>query len=97
MQAFTRKNIMWLFAAIGWHALIDATAVFAVSTWGPIPTEAAVGVLAVIGLALMIALRQPEPLPAATAAGPTAPALADDRPLATAAPTAEQLDRTRYQ
>lgn len=94
MQAFTRNNILWLLAAILWHALTDAVAVYVVATWGAIPTEAAIAVLALVGLALMFALRQPEPLPAAAAAPPPP---ATPGPMIGAAPTADQLDRTRYQ
>jgi uncharacterized membrane protein YhfC len=97
MQVFTRKNILWLFAAIFWHALTDATAVFAVTTWGAVPTEAAIAVLALIGLALIFALRQPEPPAVAPVSGPASPVTANAAPLPVAAPTAEQLDRTRYQ
>ena len=95
MQVFTRHNILWLLAAILWHTLTDALAVYAATAWGPIPTEAAVAVLAVIGLAVLFALRQPEPLPVAPSEAPTPPA--SGRPETDTAPTADQLDRTRYQ
>jgi uncharacterized membrane protein YhfC len=95
MQVFIRHNILWLLAAILWHALADALAVYAAMAWGPIPTEAAVAVLALIGLAMMFALRQPEPLPAATVETP--PPAASERTAVDAAPTADQLDRTRFQ
>jgi uncharacterized membrane protein YhfC len=95
MQAFTRKNILWLIAAILWHALTDAVAVYASTAWGVYATEGLIAVLALVGLALMFALRQPEPLPVAPAAAPPPPAAAPD--LASATPTADQLDRTRFQ
>ena len=95
MQVFTRHNILWLPAAVLWHALTDAVAVYAATAWGPIPTEAAVAVLALMGLAVMFALRQPDPLPVALSEAPQPPASV---PRATdTAPTADQLDRTRYQ
>lgn len=97
MQAFTRNNILWLLAAILWHALTDAVAVYVVATWGAVPTEAAIAVLALIGLALMFALRQPEPLPAAPAAAPLPAPSEGPLPPASAAPTPDQLERTRYQ
>ena len=52
MQVFIRRNYLFLVAAILWHALTDGVAVFAAATWGALPTEAAIGVLALIGLAL---------------------------------------------
>jgi uncharacterized membrane protein YhfC len=94
MQAFTRHNILWLLAAILWHALTDAVAVYAASAWGVIPTEAAVAVLALIGLAVMFALRRPEPLPVVPAETPPP---ASGPPATETAPTADQLNRTRYQ
>jgi uncharacterized membrane protein YhfC len=49
LQVFVRKNIAWLFVAIGWHTAIDAIAVFGLyQEWGPLLIEAAVGIPAVI-------------------------------------------------
>jgi uncharacterized membrane protein YhfC len=61
LQAFTRNNIAWLLAAIGWHALLDALAVFASQTWGPYVTEGILAVFAFVCLWLIKALR-PEPV-----------------------------------
>ncbi len=63
LQAFTRGHIRWLFAAIGWHALVDALAVFFVSTQGVYFTEALIGVEALVSIAFIFFLRQPEPAP----------------------------------
>jgi uncharacterized membrane protein YhfC len=49
LQAFVRRNIIWLFAAIGWHTLIDAIAVVGLyQEWDPLLIEAAIGIPAVI-------------------------------------------------
>jgi uncharacterized membrane protein YhfC len=49
LQVFVRKNIAWLFVAIGWHTAIDAIAVFGLyQEWDPLLIEAAVGIPAVI-------------------------------------------------
>ncbi len=100
MQTFLRKNLLWLLAAILWHTLVDALSVYVVATAGAVPTEIAIAVLALIGLALMFALRTPEPLPVPAsdnehlpAGGFTEAQAAQPAP----APTSEQLDRTRYQ
>jgi uncharacterized membrane protein YhfC len=101
MQVFTRRNYLWLVVAILWHALTDGLAVYAISTWGALPTEGAIALLALIGLAPMFALRQPEPnalpageatLPPPPASGPAASGL-----LPSGDATSEQLDRTRFQ
>jgi uncharacterized membrane protein YhfC len=57
LQAFTRKNNLWLVAAIVWHSVLDGVAVLAVGTVGPYWTEAIVGIMAVISLAIIFALR----------------------------------------
>ena len=61
LQAFTRRHIRWLFLAIGWHAFVDALAVYSVGTWGPYVAEAIIGVMALISLGIIFALRDPEP------------------------------------
>jgi len=55
LQVFVRKNIAWLFVAIGWHTAIDAIAVFGLyQEWDPLLIEAAVGIPAVmIGLTVI--------------------------------------------
>jgi len=93
---FTRRSYVWLAAAILLHALTDGVAVYAIATWGALPTEAAIFALALIGLALMFALRQPEP--AAVPAGEaTLPPPLSSEPLPVGRVSADQLDRTRFQ
>jgi uncharacterized membrane protein YhfC len=49
LQVFVRRNIIWLFVAIGWHTLVDAVAVFGtLQEWDPLLIEVAIGVPAVI-------------------------------------------------
>jgi uncharacterized membrane protein YhfC len=57
LQAFRRKNPLWLGAAILWHAAADAGAVFAAGTWGIYWTEAIIGVFALTSLASLFALK----------------------------------------
>lgn len=66
LQAFTRRRIRWLFLAIGWHAFVDALAVYAAGTWGPYIAEAIIGVFALISLGIIFALREPDPEPTIT-------------------------------
>ncbi len=61
-QAFLRKNIGWLFAAIGYHALVDASAVLLMDHIGMYWLEAIVGGFAVVSVIVILLLRQPEPL-----------------------------------
>lgn len=99
MQAFTRKNILWLVAAILWHALIDGVSVFAVGTVGPYQTEAVVGALALLGVAIIFALRprQPEPVlepaPSVVLAGaPPSPRAVDS----VKSDAEQQIDQSKY-
>lgn len=92
MQVFTRKNIGWLFAAIGYHTLLDALAVFGQSIMSMYALEAIIGGFAVLSLVIIFLLRQPEPVP------PDGPALAPVQAPAVrpVAETEENLDNTKY-
>jgi len=59
LQTFTRKRIRWLFAAIAWHALLNAVAVYGIQTWGMYITEALILCMAVISLVFVFKLRDP--------------------------------------
>ena len=45
VQGFIRKQKRWLWLAIGYHALIDAVAVFATSKLSPYWVEGIVGII----------------------------------------------------
>jgi uncharacterized membrane protein YhfC len=64
LQAFTRKpghtQYGWLALAVGLHALSDASAVFIAGQYGVYTAEAVLGVLALIAVLIIFALRQPE-------------------------------------
>jgi uncharacterized membrane protein YhfC len=93
MQAFTRKNIAWLFAAIGFHALLDAVAVFSQPYVSVYILEGIVGVFSIVSIILTLVLRQPEPKPDSepVSAPVEVPAL---KPVEE---TPENLDDSRYQ
>ncbi len=94
MQVFTRKNIGWLFAAIGYHALIDGVAVFVLPGISAYGLEAIAGGFAILSLIIIFLLRQPEPV-VEVEESVSAPV-----PEFTPKPveeTDENLDNTRYQ
>ena len=79
LQACRRKNLLWLGAAILWHAAVDASAVFVVGTWGVYWAEAVVGAFGAASLAILFVLKpggtETLPEPAAAASMPeTTPA-----------------------
>ena len=93
MQIFTRKNIGWLFAAIGFHALLDGVAVFGQAHLSVYGLEGVVGIFAILSVAIIFLLRQPEPVM------DLEPVSAPVQPAALKPPeeTGENLDKTRYQ
>lgn len=93
MKAFTDRRIGWLFAAIGFHALIDASAVLSLEYFGPYWTEGVVAVFAVVSVILTLALRRPEPQPDPQ----PAPATVQVPALKPVEETPEALDNSRYQ
>lgn len=91
VQGFIRKQKRWLWLAIGYHALIDAVAVYTASKLNPYWVEGIVGILALISLGIIFILRSPEPLEDANPVAST--------PLVTfpqVEPTSEQLDNSKY-
>ena len=93
MQVFTRKNIVWLFAAIGYHALVDGVAVVGQKFLIPLGLEGVVGIFAILSLVIIFMLRQPEPAevipPAASGAVVSLPEPVQE--------SSENLEKTRYQ
>ncbi|HET6443884.1 MAG TPA: YhfC family glutamic-type intramembrane protease [candidate division Zixibacteria bacterium] len=61
MMAFVKRQPLWFAAAIVWHALADALAVFSVAMWGAYAAEALIAAMALVSLTFILRLRQPEP------------------------------------
>ncbi|VAW32287.1 hypothetical protein MNBD_CHLOROFLEXI01-2642, partial [hydrothermal vent metagenome] len=53
MQVFVRQQVRWLGAAIVWHALLNAFAVYSISIWGAIPTEIGLGLFGFVSVGLI--------------------------------------------
>jgi uncharacterized membrane protein YhfC len=93
MQVFTRKNLSWLFAAIGYHALIDGVAVVGQKYLSALSLEGVVGVFAILSVAIIFLLRQPEPPEVIPPAGPAAVVTLPEP----VQESSENLEKTRYQ
>jgi len=93
MQVFIRKKIGWLFAAIGFHTLLDGLAVYGQRYISPISLEGVVGFFAIISVVIIILLRRPEP-PVANLPGGQVPFTPQVVELEE---TSENLEKTRYQ
>jgi uncharacterized membrane protein YhfC len=62
LQAFTRRNNVWLLLAIAWHALVDfGTIMFQTTVKNVILTEVVIGVVAVISVIIILRLRPSTP------------------------------------
>lgn len=96
LQVFVRKNLLWLFLAIGWHALVDALAVYLVSLTSAYITEAAIGVTAIISLIVIFTLRQPEDTGEETPAPPQ-PAAPVSNKIDAVDPSFDKLKESKYE
>lgn len=101
MRAFTRRNLAYLGAAVGFHTVVDAWAVWAIRTWGIAATEAGVALLAALALGLIWRLRE---TPAAGGEDAPAPRQGDVATAADLAPAslspeelARRADASRYE
>lgn len=93
MQVFIRGKMRWLFVAIGYHALMDASLVYNAKILGPYWTEAVIGGFAILSVILIFVLQRPEPTADVLSAA-VSPALNVPEPVEE---TLENLDKTRYQ
>jgi uncharacterized membrane protein YhfC len=100
LQVFLRKQIRWLFLAVGLHTLFNAVAVYAVATWGPYLTEALLAGIALLCLGLIFWLRSPDPddeiVVDPRLSLPIPPASGDELSIPEIEETPENLDQTRY-
>jgi len=98
LQVFARRRIFWLFVAIGWHALVNAGAVYIGLRTNPITAEVTVAVASCISLILIFLLRKPEPEPEDEIPPPPPLTLPDEvGEVNDTIETPERLDQTRYQ
>ncbi len=101
LQAFTRKQIRWVWLAVGWHAFVDAAiAVYAGNqlagfSWGPYALEGLVALATLVSLGILFALRQPEPPEPSDEPLPPLPQLQPVQ-VTQVEETTENLEETRY-
>lgn len=94
-QSLKRKNLLWLLYAILWHAFLDALAVYGSVAWGIPMTEGALLIVALLGLVIIFALREPRQLNEDLVREPVSPALAESQ-LPPIPISSENLDDSRY-
>jgi len=100
LQVFTRKpghrKHIWLILAILYHAIMDASIVFIADQLNAYAAEAILGIMAILDIIIIFALRQPEPEPTAPLPLPNAgePLVFTPTPIEE---TSENLEKTRFQ
>ncbi|MCO5182930.1 MAG: YhfC family intramembrane metalloprotease [Anaerolineae bacterium] len=61
LQAFVRNRIIWLFAAIGWHTLVDMVVAFGLfQEWEPLIIEAAIAGFAILSFFIIRYFKPPD-------------------------------------
>jgi uncharacterized membrane protein YhfC len=92
MQVFVRGQTRWLFAAVGWHTLLNAVAVIGAVRWTPLMTEGMIGILALISFGIIYVLR------GSAIEEPALVPLPDPEPIRIKKGdvTADMLDKSRY-
>jgi uncharacterized membrane protein YhfC len=96
LQAFRRRSPLWVLAAVLWHALLDAAAVYTAVRWGPYWAEAVIGVFALAALGIIAALREPAEQPAPQPAPDPAALPVPLSELEPRKPGPEEIDASRY-
>ena len=104
LQAFTRRQPVWIVLAIFWHAVVDGVGVYLGNIWrgqpwSPYALEGVVGMAAIISIIILFTLRQPEPEPEPAAPIPTHEPIPTDtiQPVKMSEETTpEALDRSRF-
>ncbi len=93
-QSISRGNLLWLALAIGWHTAVDAAALLALPSLGPLGAEAVIGLCAAASLLVVLATRPRRELEADDRRdedSPTPRAILDKLPY-----DRESLDRSRF-
>ena len=97
LQAFTRGRIYWLWLAVAAHAIVDALAVYVLGRWGALPAEGVLTVMGLLAIAVIFALRRPDPIEEAELPLEALPVPDADSLAVETAVTTDKLDDSRYQ
>lgn len=95
-QVYRRAQSRWLWLAVGWHALVNAAALYAAQTWGAIPAEGILAGIALIDIAIIAVLRYPQEEPTQTNHQPPREIPQHALTLEKIDEIDENLDQTRY-
>lgn len=91
LQAFQKQNIVWLLAAIGFHALLDAIAVYGSQIWGAYLTEGVLAIFTLLSLGIIFLFRPKDKQQEEILLAP--PTLSEIQPMDI---TTDQIEDSRY-
>jgi uncharacterized membrane protein YhfC len=74
LQVFVRRQWRWLFLAMGWHALVNAGTVTVLQTYGPLASEVALAVVALLSIMIIFNFRNSTPADSREGGGSATPA-----------------------
>jgi uncharacterized membrane protein YhfC len=100
LQAFQRAKLRWVWLSVAWHAAINGFAavylpvVWREYPWWPYAVEGVLGLSALINIAILFALKKPEP--ETPTPGKLSPSPAQPIKWKGMTPMPENLDKTRY-
>jgi uncharacterized membrane protein YhfC len=96
LQIFIRNHIRWLWFAIGWHALIDAIAIYILNIWGTYITEAILFFITLVNVAIIFTFRKPDHYSINQNKLSPLPKVASLSEIGEIEATPESLEQTRY-
>lgn len=96
LQVFVRGQGRWLWLAVGWHALLNAAALYVLNFWGPYASEGAIAVLSLGSLGIIFGLRGPGKRESAPEISKSEPENGKRPAVSAIEATPENLDRSRY-
>lgn len=96
-QSIKRRNLLWLAAAVFWHTLLDAVAVYGIRSWSVPAVEGVIFLIALISVGIIFILREPQAGPEVDpAAEPELPTLPVETVPQQIQITKKKLDESRY-
>ncbi len=92
LQAFVRRNNLWVGAAILWHTAINAVALVALQVWGVYVSEAIVILFGLVSIVIVLLLKDDPTEQDPSFSAPPTPELVLDQPVL----SEENLEDSRY-
>lgn len=96
LQVILRNQHRWLWLAIGWHAFLNAGALYVAQKWGPYAAEVFLAGVALVSIWITLRLYQAEPVLEQLPVQPILHSPGIREKISQIEETAEKLEQTRY-